>query len=471
MKTKRYISRRHLPQAVLVLLMLLLLMGWLAGCDAFVEAGPPEGQLSTPLVFEDPATATVALEEAYAKMRDRGMLSGGISGLSYALGLYADELDYYDAAGEDGFQYHANSLQPSSSGIAALWKDSYAQVYGANAVLYGVEHSQSLGAADRRQLRGEALFLRAVLHCGLSGLFGDVPYIATTDYRANAAAGKIPAGQVLERAREDLEAAVGLLEEEYPHAERTRANRYAAHAMLARVCLYLEDWAGAAEHAAAVIGQQERYALEGSLQEAFRASSRATILQFSPPQAGGSTQEALAFTFTDNPPPGVALSPALLAAFEPGDQRRAFWVTEVPGGSQPYFHASKYTLAPQGGGPAEYSIVLRLPEMLLVRSEARARQGLLAAALEDLNAVRHFAGLGDSPAATQPEILEAVLRERRVELFTEFGHRFADLKRTGRLDAVLGAVKPGWDHGDRMFPLPQQEILLQPGLLPQNPGY
>jgi hypothetical protein len=109
--------------------------------------------------------------------------------------------------------------------------------------------------------------------------------------------------------------------------------------------------------------------------------------------------------------------------------------------------------------------------MYLIRAEARAHSGDLIGAKEDLNTIRHTAGLADTSADTQDEILDAILQERRLELFTEFGHRFFDLKRFNRIQSVLSAAKPGWDAHDDLFPIPEAELSLNPKLLPQNPGY
>jgi hypothetical protein len=61
--------------------------------------------------------------------------------------------------------------------------------------------------------------------------------------------------------------------------------------------------------------------------------------------------------------------------------------------------------------------------------------------------------------------------ERRLELFTEFGHRFFDLKRTGRLEQELSIVKPQWKKINQLLPLPESELVLNPNLNPQNDGY
>jgi len=132
---------------------------------------------------------------------------------------------------------------------------------------------------------------------------------------------------------------------------------------------------------------------------------------------------------------------------------------------------NKYKERTSTGESVEYSIVLGLPEQYLIRAEARAMQGELVSAAEDLNAIRARAGLGETGASGQQQLLDAIAQERRVELFTEFGHRYFDLKRTGRLDAALGGLKPGWQATDRRLPIPEAQILLNPNLNPQNDGY
>lgn len=119
----------------------------------------------------------------------------------------------------------------------------------------------------------------------------------------------------------------------------------------------------------------------------------------------------------------------------------------------------------------EYSIQFRLAEQYLIRAEARAYQGDLIGAKEDLNKIRRNADLNDTNALSQQEIITAVKKERRFELFTESGHRFFDLKRNGDLDTVLTGVKFGWNSTDRLLPIPESELTLNPNIQPQNPGY
>ena len=95
----------------------------------------------------------------------------------------------------------------------------------------------------------------------------------------------------------------------------------------------------------------------------------------------------------------------------------------------------------------------------------------IVGAQSDLNAIRNRAGLANTMASTQNEILDAIINERRFELFTEQGHRWFDLKRLGKADEILGQFKPNWKATDVRLPIPESELDTNPNLLPQNPGY
>lgn len=112
-----------------------------------------------------------------------------------------------------------------------------------------------------------------------------------------------------------------------------------------------------------------------------------------------------------------------------------------------------------------------MEEQYLIRAEARAYQVNISGAQEDLNIIRNRAGLSDTSATTQQDLLSAILQERRLELFTEIGHRWFDLKRTGQAGTVLAPLKPAWQERNLLLPIPETELILNPNLQPQNPGY
>jgi len=335
----------------------------------------------------------------------------------------------------------------------------------------GVTRATLLPDSDRRQLQGEALFTRAMLHFYLANVFGAIPYITTTDYGLNRRAPRNTVSEIYAAAALDLENAVGLLDPEYRNPARVRPNKFAAAALLARVRLYQGAWNEASDAASAVLNETAEYPFETDLDKVFLKGSTNTLWQFMPKNAGGNTYEGSTFIFLSGPPPEAALTEGLLLAFEPGDLRKSHWVQAVTNGTSSWSHPFKYRQRGATASSLEHSIVLRTGEVYLIRAEARARLGELIGAREDLDRIRNRAGLANTAATTQQEILDAVLQERRVELFTEFGHRFFDLKRFGKADEVLSDAKEGWQDTGVLLPIPQDELDINPALLPQNPGY
>jgi hypothetical protein len=112
-----------------------------------------------------------------------------------------------------------------------------------------------------------------------------------------------------------------------------------------------------------------------------------------------------------------------------------------------------------------------MAEQYLIRAEARLKQGNIIGAQDDLNKIRVRAGLPITTAMTQEELKQAILDERRVEMFTEHGNRWFDIRRHGVVGEILSPIKPGWSPTNILLPIPEYELLINPNLLPQNPGY
>ena len=440
-------------------------------CDSFVETDLPKSQLASSSVFENYETANAALMSVYAKLRDTGLLTGIGTGLSNALGNYSDELTAYGSATSTNIAFYNNALLPGSTVISNLWNASYNQIYAANAVIEGLDKSDGLTSENKKQLLGEALFLRAVVHFYLTNLFGDVPYITTTDYKNNNTADKVGSDEIYKNIISDLQSGSALLPETYSSTARSRANKLVCRAMLSRVYLYNRSYAEAANEASALINKSTLYVLESDLNNVFLINSKETIWQFESATAGQNTKEGSIFIFTAGPPASVAVNTIFTSSFLAGDQRKSKWLKAISKGSETWYHAYKYKEQSNTAVSKEYSVVLRLAEQYLIRAEARAMQGDLIGAKEDLNKIRMRAGLAGTQSQTKEDILASVLEERRWELFTEYGHRFFDLKRLNLLDINLQPIKAGWNTEDRLFPIPQTELGNNPKLLPQNPGY
>jgi hypothetical protein len=170
----------------------------------------------------------------------------------------------------------------------------------------------------------------------------------------------------------------------------------------------------------------------------------------------------------------VYLSSAIVNSFESQDKRKTEWVGTVTYDGTTYCFPNKYKIAQGVDAPStEYSTIFRLAEQYLIRAEARTHLGDFAGAQEDLNMIRHRAGLPNTSASDEASLLAAIEQERKVELFTEYGHRWFDLKRTNKADTVLSAIKGAtWQSTDQLYPIPAREMAKSPSLQGhQNPGY
>lgn len=462
-KTKSIIYKRNY--------LLWVLIGMFGSCDSFVTVDLPSSQLSGEAIFTDASTATAALVDVYGKMRKTVLVTGATNGISNLLGHYGDELTYYSSGTLPELDFNQNGLLATNATIMTTWSSTYKLIYAVNAIIEGVGSSTTISAENKDKLLGEAYFIRAYLHFYLVNLFGEIPYVKSTNYQFNTTISKSSVADVYALLTTDLQQAITLIPEAYPTAERVRPNRSVAYALLARVKLYSGDWSGALSHSDRVINTSSLYSWVVNLNQVFLKNSTGTLWQLMPPLAGVNTLEGQTFIFSSGPPPSRALSSSFISSFEAGDLRRTSWVGTVTKGGTSWYYPFKYKLNNAAASSTEYSILFRLEEQYLIRAEAYAQLGNLEKSKLDLNKIRNRAGLPDTTASTKEVLLTAILQERRVELFTELGHRWFDLKRTGLSNTVLSLIKPGWQSTDILWPLPETELLLNSNLLPQNTGY
>jgi hypothetical protein len=450
----------------------------LGSCN-FLDVGPPPTQVVDTTVYSADASATAGVLGIYIGLTSRGTNVPGIANdaaLSTFLGLAADELLYATTTYDE---YRLNQVNPAGNGPSLLWSQAYTNIYQCNTAVAGLTASTTLTASLRTQLLGEVKFLRAFNYFYLANIFGDVPLVLSTDYAANSTLGRTAKADVYAQVVTDLLDAQKSLGTAYPVAnERTRVNQAAATALLARVYLYQQNWAAAETQATAVLAQSTLYSLPAPTL-AFLASSPEAIWQLR--RAGTvstNTVEAAYFvpaSLTVAPTATYQLTNTLYNAFGTPDNRRTTWANSYAVAGTTYRYPFKYqqrVATASAGAATEYSVVLRLAEQYLIRAEARIRQGNLATGIADLNAVRARAGATALPTTlSSADALLAVENERRLELFTEWGHRWFDLIRTGRVTAVLGPYKgTTWDANDNVWPIPATQLLANPALT-QNPGY
>ncbi len=452
-------------------------------CDKLVQVPPPVTSLVGSTVFNSNATAASVVSGIISSMQ-LNSVGGGPDGISAIVGLSADDFMLYPGADPLLQQVYANAQL--SSNPPSMWSDLYNVIFQVNTAISGISASSGVTKAMKNQLIGESEFLRAFSYFYLVNLYGDVPLILTGNYQVNEGLGRSPESQVYAQMVADLANAQTLLSASYltPNgtttAERVRPNVGAATALLARVYLF-EGKYDSAEYEATQVINNSMYGLVVNLDSAFLAGNQEAIWQLEVPGIGFNANDAFAFLLSYYGGPAsyapYVLSDSLEYNFEPGDLRAQNWTDSLTVGTTVYYFAWKYKLGYTGQPAVEYPTIMRLAEQFLIRAEARAQQGNLTgsnSALSDLNIIRQRAGLSPSAAATSSAILPAILRERRFELFTEYGHRWLDLKRTGNVDAVMSVVTPlkggTWAPSDSLYAIPINDIQADAKII-QNPGY
>jgi hypothetical protein len=446
----------------------------LPACKKFVEIDPPETRVPGATVFSNDQLATSALIGLYTNIQNsNNSLLNGATTIYPALS--GDEITLTSpSATYDVFLN--NSIPSNNSTVATLWSRGYNFIFQANTILEGVEKSAAITEPVRKQLIGEAKFLRALAYFYLVNFYGDVPKITSTDYKTNATLPRSPAAEIYELIVTDLKEAQGLLQTAYVTTSafstaRARANRWAATAFLARVYLFLKDYSKAESEANAVI-ESGMYGLVSNIKNVFLANSNEAILQFIPVSTYNTSEGNIFIPGSATVRPTFVLTNSLLNSFEANDQRKVNWTKTVTISAVDYTYPFKYKTQTGGSPYAEYNTVFRLAEMYLVRAESRAQLNNLSGAIGDLNEIRGRAGLLPlSNTLDKAQILAAVEKERRWELFAEFGHRWLDLKRTGNANTVLASLKgTNWQSTDTLYPIPLSQTTNTP-FLGQNDGY
>lgn len=436
-----------------------------SSCKKFVELGPPPTQVDFEAAFKTDASAQSVVMGIYS------LASANTNGFLTHTLLYpsisADDVQYN---GSDASiqEFSKNAILSTNGYVNSTWASIYPLIKNANNAISGITKSTTLSATTKTQLLGEAKFLRAFFYFELVNLYGDVPLPLQDDFSAfdNAVLPRTTASQVYAQIIKDLTEAQAALPTAYVGTFRGRINKYAVSALLSRVYLYLKDYANAEAQATQVIASGT-YSLPAP-ELAFINNSNEIIWQIA--NISGFSVTGNNYITVATAIPNYSLSVATYQGFETGDLRRTNWISPKTLSGKTFYSMTKYKVGSGTGN--EYNVVLRLAEQYLIRAEARAQLNNLSGAKADLDAVRLRAGLGGIGATlTQTQTLAAVEQERKVEFFGEWGHRWFDLKRTNRADAVLGALRPTtWKSTSVLYPIPDAQRVINTNLT-QNLGY
>jgi hypothetical protein len=459
-------------------------------CQKMIAIPDPINTITTDKVFDNDNQANSAMAGAYSQLinSEEGISFG--SGLTTSLGsMSADELTISSAVPNP---YYTNKIGTVDYSTTTLWTTAYRNIYNSNAIIEGIKASTSskLHNELRIKLSAEAMFMRGYTYFYLVNFFGDVPLVLTDDFNKTAKMNRTPKTEVYAQIVRDLMDARSNLAADFSGSklgERIRPNKWAATAMLARVYLYMGDYVNAAAAATEVINQTGLFELKSDLNEVFLMNNKEAIWQVQHSNLiaphGNATPEGYALkafpSVITGEYIGSRLAEELVQKFENQDKRKASWLMPVTKAGETNYYLYKYKIglgnSSIGGTITEYYTMLRLAEQYLIRAEALTLGNQqLDLAIADLNVIRRRAGINALPAGLSKEaVVLAIEKERRTELFSEWGHRWLDLKRTGRAHDVLSAipVKQPWaGDGQLLYPIPATEIQANNNLT-QNPGY
>jgi hypothetical protein len=449
--------------------------------------------------------------------------------------IISDDAEKGSYAGDQPLAAEIDDFQTTSDNtyIAALWRGYYAGISRTNVAINGLAQA-ALSPAIVTTRTAEMRFLRGYLYFNLVRMFGGVPLVLTVptgpQHQDSSFYSRSSATDIYNKAIiPDLQFAVANL----PLKSATdvgRATKGAAETLLAKVDIYLKNWQEADSLTADVInsGQYQlmpdysilwRQAGDNCAESVFEVETGIYgSADYGIPgyvEFQGARQDngmGTPFTLWNNPgfnqPSGDdgygfdLPSANLVAAYEPGDLRKAATIISLPASSPPDTLFDGFLVPSMIGISANYNYkayhseilsggtlpqieafdgnrslcqknlhILRYAEVLLIKAEADNQMGNTGSAIVNLNQVRARAGLPPTTAMSQADVLTAIWNERRVELAMEHD-RFWDIVRQGRAAQVMTASGKTFRAGiNELLPIPSTEIAVSGGKLIQNPGY
>lgn len=433
----------------------------------------PPFRLSDENVITDVPSANRLLIGTYAQLHSFSLIvdEPGVTG---CMGL---SFEVSTSGGANYQQFADNDVKPDNSTLSGIYTTWY---YLINISSHVIQKTARLETSDPRknEIIAEASFLRALGHFSLLRLYGQFfdtssPYgVVTWD---------APNGDIVAKPRSTVSETYALIEKDLKFAVANapqytsgkNASKQAANMLLAKVYLYKRDYAQAALYAAAAIDQRGNAKLEDKFADVFIKNFNSKEALLAPPFDDKSERNNKAFAFRSYVLPKISYY-NLMA----GDPRQSVVVTFTTTNAT---RNGKFTNTLSASGQtltANTEYFLRLSEAYLILAEALIRTGNsadLAKGRDMINLVRGRAGatLIPSTVQTKAELLQAVLKEKQLELGCESGEEWYDLVRfTVEGDINIATYKPNVTNKNRyIVPIPIATIAAGNNVVKQNPGY
>ena len=461
---------------------LLLSASLLTGCNDFIDLNPVSQQ-SADNFYRDKAEMEQALNAAYSALQSTSQ-HGGIGFQSFM--EVSSDNTWNTNTTQNGGAYAAFDnfvVDPTNTLVESTWVSCYDGIQKANIVLTRIASINSITEENKKQIIGEASFLRALTYFNMVRLWGGVPLITeeVTDVNQAFKHTRDTEENVYNLIISDLKQAIENLPKSYEGDDIGRATKGAAQTLLAKVYMTRKDWNSALELLNSVISSGT-YELLPNFADVFSTENKNNKesifeVQFDKTIEGegyyGGDPLQIGSDVNNLP------SKNLIRLFEenPDDRKDATIKDMGVQGVRMYkWHDTKG----ENGGLGFDIIVLRYADVLLMASETMNELEYgKPDALKYLNMVRersHAKPYTYSDLPDKERFFKAIDKERRLELAFE-NQRWFDLVRTGQALDVLNKndgssmLKVNMDKHQLLFPIPQSEIDASGNELKQNPDY
>ena len=463
----------------------------LTSCDSFLDKEP-----LSQIIDESADTASV-YTAADAETGIAAVYSGMKTSQSelffldhYVNGDAQSDNSYAGADNPDNFQIDDYKISSTNRNISRDWKYFYGLIGTCNGVIERTPKAVGLDAGRRDEIIGEASFMRGFLYFGMVQLWGGVPIVTkpvpeiTSDNFAEVYSILYPDSktqdEVYTQIINDLTTAVNQAPTAYGPT-KMRGTKAAAHAILAKVYATRQpvDWNKVSEHADAVIASG--FSLLPSyeqLWDGMHENSAESIFELDCiGGATGSNWGSSMFVGKDWKKfntPTHDLVDLFDAEQDMVRKNSSILFQKITSWTDVNWDISNYPFCykMRNTNGTQNQILLRLADILLLKAEALTELGQLDAvsgAQYYVNLVRSRAKLAPTTATTADALRTAIAKERRLELAFE-GHRWYDLKRTGKAIETMTALGYTLNENKLLFPIPQGERDKNINLK-QNPGY
>jgi len=502
------------------IIFLLALVSFTSCKKDFIELSDPNA-VTVGDSFKSENDVLLAVNGAYAALRSDNNIGEGS-------GLFTDERsddtgrdDAQSNAGEP-FQFGDFSLLPSNSNLKSHWSNLYQAITRCNIVTANIDKVTFASNDTKLGYLAEAKFIRALMYFQLVRKWGPVPIVtvplSSTDevtavtYRQSEAA---VYAQIIADLKDGLTSKLPNLQ---TGADAGRVSKAAINALLGQV--YLTMAANLTDAKSDNLTNANTYLTAAYNMRTFttlasipyadvfdvnkKANNPEAIFEIVNKQGDITYRSNIA---ANNQPLGETINSLkaglgvggnvtrdLVLDYEANDPRAAFSIKFAANAQVQDYFVTKYRDASSAAGVNGYggnnTPIIRFADVILMLAEVNMNQGNTAAAIQYLDMVRARAGMplyavasaNPAYAAKYPTLKLAILHERRVELAFEH-QRWFDLIRFFTTDELVAFFKAksqltyglakiaNFTTKDRYFPIPLDEVKLDPVKMYQNPGY